>query len=160
MTSDDLSFVEEFPHGSAAYQEACVLRHTFLRLPLGLELANADKAEDAEQLHFGLFSQEEDGPHLLIGACIGKPLENEDDKTIQMRQVVIHEAWRSRGLGHKLMLETEELLAGRGYTQFVLYARDEAVPFYERCGYQRCGETLELIGLPHYRMEKAHRKKG
>ena len=128
MSSDDLPFVEEFSHGSVAYQDACALRHTFLRLPLGLELTAADKADDATQLHFGLFSCEggnqenEKGKRLLIGGCIGKLLENENDKTIQFRQVVIHEAWRSQGLGYKLMLETEELLAQRGYKRFILYA--------------------------------------
>ncbi len=156
MPSDSAPpFVEEFPHGSEAYHDACALRHTFLRLPLGLQLTAADKADDFAQLHFGLFTQAgRKKNRLLIGGCICKPLEDAKAKTIQFRQVVIDEAWRSQGLGHQLMRETEELLAEKGFAQFILYARDEAVPFYERCGYQQTGETVELIGLPHHRMEK------
>lgn len=146
--------VEEFPYGSEAYRDACVLRHVFLRVPLGLELTAADKADDATQLHFGLFSTDDSENRFLIGGCIGKPVEGDEARTIQFRQVVIDEAWRSRGLGIKLMLEAEKLLGGRGFTRFILYARDEAIPFYERCGYQQEGKILELIGLPHFLMVK------
>ncbi len=153
MSKKESFFIEEFPYGSAVYQNACALRHTFLRQPLGLELTAADVADDAEQFHFGLFALEKE-TRLLIGGCIGKPVESEDGKTIQFRQVVVDATWRSRGLGCRLMLETEKLLAQRGYTQFILYARDEAAPFYERCGYQKCGETMDILGLPHSCMKK------
>lgn len=153
MPKDDSLFVEEFQYGSAAYRDACTLRHAFLRLPLGLELTAADTADDADQLHFGLFTKDDEGKQLLLGGCICKPVEGTIN-TMQFRQVVIDEAWRSRGLGYQLMLDTEKLLTQQSYSQFLLYAREEAVPFYEHCGYQQTGETVELIGISHFRMVK------
>ena len=73
---------------------------------------------------------------------------------MQVRQVVVHGDWRGKGAGRLLMDEAEKRLSELGFTRFVLYAREESASFYERCGYQRTGEALELIGFKHWRMEK------
>ncbi len=136
--------VRSIEYGSAEYAQACELRRRFLREPLGLELTEADVAGDDSQHHFGLFDQ----GGSLIGNVTGKP-DPDDAITVRIRQMVIDERRRERGLGRRLLTEAERLLAERGFKRSILYARDEAAPFYERCGYQDTGENAELIGLPH-----------
>lgn len=143
-------------YDSPEYHALCDLRRRFLRLPVGLELTGADVAGEESQHLFGLFLADGRGER-LVGGLIGKPLPDSGDSSVQMRQVVLHEDWRGRGLGRDMMASAEEELARMGYRRFVLFAREEATPFYARCGYRRTGETRELIGLEHWRMEKERR---
>ena len=142
--------VEEFPYGSPVYAASCELRRRFLREAIGLKLTEADVRDDAEQHHYGLF----DARRELIGSLVGKPRPDLGEGVAQIRQVVVHEQLRERGHGSKLMREAERLLAERGFTRLVLFARAESASFYERCGYQPVGEVVELIGIDHQRMEK------
>lgn len=139
-------------YGSAEYEEMLVLRRRFLREPLGLPLSDKDVLGEEGQHHFAL--QTEDGK--TIGGLIGKPIADSGDDTVQIRQVVVHEDNRRTGCGTKLMAEAEGHLARLGFARFVLYAREESASFYERCGYQRTGESKELLGLLHVRMEKTN----
>ena len=144
--------VRSIDHGSAEYRAACELRHRFLREPLGLRLTDDDVAGEETQHHFGLFVTE-GGAERLVGGVIGAP-DPVDPPTVRIRQMVVHEADRGRGLGRVLLAGAEAALAERGFSRFVLYARPEATGFYERCGYSATGETAELIGLEHLRMAK------
>jgi predicted GNAT family N-acyltransferase len=36
----------------------------------------------------------------------------------------------------------------------VLHAREEAVPFYERLGYEKHGESFIAVTIPHFFMHK------
>ncbi len=118
-------------------------------MPLGLGLSAKDVAREEFQYHYGLF--DDDGT--LIGNVIGKP-DPDDTITVRIRQMVVDDAYRGRGCGRQLLAGAEQLLAERGFVRTILYARDEAVPFYERCGYVNTGENAVLIGLPHHRMRK------
>lgn len=164
-------------YDSPEYHAARELRRGFLREPLGLPLSEEDIAGEESQHHFGLFEDDArqenvagagatapggppspaggsgDTTEALIGAVIGKP-DPDDPAAVRIRQMVVHADRRERGLGRLLLTEAETLLAERGYRRVVLYARDEAIGFYERCGYRQTGETAELIGLEHHRMEK------
>lgn len=146
--------VARFEFGSPEYAAACALRHAFLRLPLGLVLTDADRVGEERDLHFGLFVEGPDGAPLLVGGCIGRPRREVGAGWVQLRQVVVDEAWRSRGMGRKLIAGAERLLADEGFTHALLWARAEAAPFYERCGYAPTGEKGRLIGLEHERFEK------
>lgn len=144
--------VRPIEFGSAEYQEACDLRRRFLREPLGLELSASDVAGEESQHHYGLFD-DSDGSGTLIGNVVGKP-DPDDAVTVRIRQMVVDESRRGGGLGRELLSGAEALLAEKGFRRSILYARDEAVPFYERCGYLDTGENAVLIGMPHRRMRK------
>ncbi|MEQ8850131.1 GNAT family N-acetyltransferase [Botrimarina sp.] len=147
--------VRPIEYGSADYQAAKELRRRFLREPLGLELTDADTAGEDHQHHYGLFAAGDppapDG--WLLGAAIGMP-DALDPATVRIRQVVVHSDWRSRGAGRQLMAEAERALAALGFQRCVLYARENAQSFYERCGYRATGAAKELIGLPHLEFQK------
>jgi predicted GNAT family N-acyltransferase len=53
------------------------------------------------------------------------------------------------------MVERSEAIAREhGFTDMILHARESAVPFYERLGYERVGERFEEVSIPHWRMRK------
>lgn len=147
--------VRPIEFGSVDYESAKELRRRFLREPLGLDLSPADLAGEELQHHFGLFDSATTpaAADLLLGAVTGKP-DPDDALTVRIRQMVIDAERRGAGLGRRLLVGAERLLAARGFERSILYARDEAVPFYERCGYLDTGENAMLIGLPHHRMRK------
>ena len=141
--------VRPLEYGSAEYVAARELRRRFLREPIGLDLTAEDTAGEASQHHFGLFNEAGD----LLGGVIGKA-DPEQAGVVRIRQMVVDEAHRDRGLGRRLLLAAEGLLADEGFTRSILFARPEAAAFYERCGYAYTGDRAELIGFTHHRMEK------
>ena len=157
--------IRPIQHTSPEYEATLDLRRRFLREPLGLELTEADTKNDAEQHHFGIYSQNEQlgagqlgtgqaGDAHLIGSVIGMPIQHDGEKGIRIRQMVVDEAWRGKQVGRQLLLGAEEQLAKKGYHHFELYARPEAAPFYEKCGYEPTGETELLIGILHQHYAK------
>ncbi|QDT70214.1 putative N-acetyltransferase YjcF [Planctomycetes bacterium MalM25] len=145
--------VRSITHGSDEYRLACDLRHRFLRVPLGLVLTAKDVAREEFQYHYGLFEGDPGDEGALLGSVSGKP-DPDDTITVRIRQMVVDDAHRGRGCGRALLTGAERLLAERGFRRSILYAREEAAPFYERCGYVDTNENAVLIGLPHRRMRK------
>ncbi len=50
--------------------------------------------------------------------------------------------------------EAEALCRRRGFRKIILHAREDAVEFYRRLGYQTEGEAFIEIGLKHRLMAK------
>ena len=59
---------------------------------------------------------------------------------------------RGRGIGVKLMRETIAAARLRGHEEVVLAAQIQAMPFYERLGFQAYGEVFLDAGIPHRNM--------
>lgn len=75
----------------------------------------------------------------------------------QVRQVVVAPQARGLGVGSLLMDALEARAAEQGATTLWLYARDTAVAFYRRRGFESHGDWFvsELTGIAHIAMEKA-----
>jgi predicted GNAT family N-acyltransferase len=130
-----------------AYRQALDLRTAVLRAPLGLSLNPEDLADDARQLHFGLFEDQ----HLL--ACVLAAPRG--GGRIKIRQMAVRPDRQGRGLGRALLEQAMAHLAASGFTDFELHARLVVVGFYERLGFQRAGPVFTEVGLPHVRMTRA-----
>lgn len=150
--------VRPIEFGSAEYAAFCELRRRFLREPLGLELTAHDVEGEDRQHLFGLFREAPGDAASLVGGLAARPeprgVIDPAGQAVRLRQVVVHDEWRSRGHGSLMLREAERLLAERGVTEATLWARGEAVEFYLRNGYRGTGERQTLIGLEHERLEK------
>ena len=62
---------------------------------------------------------------------------------------------RGNGAGRKLMEGLIHEAKRRGYHRLVLAAQIEAIPFYEKTGFQTTGEEFMECGIPHVMMEMA-----
>lgn len=73
----------------------------------------------------------------------------------QIRYMAVGPAHRKSGIGRMLILELEQLATDAGVEKIILQAREEAVPFYQHCGYEIVMETFLLYGqIRHFLMEK------
>lgn len=134
------------PHGSPAYEETVALRDDILRRPLGLVYPPEMLGAEASDYHLACYS---DG--VLAGCLILTPI---DERTVQMRQVAVAEAMQGTGIGRAMVERSEEIARAQGFAEMVLNARDTAIPFYDRLGYERVGEEFEEVGIRHWRMRK------
>lgn len=138
---------EEAVWDSARYLALLALREKVLREPLGLTLSTADRAQDLVHRHFGIW--ESDG---TAGACaVVVPLSPEVWK---IRQMAVAASLRGQGLGRRVVERVTAVALSAGVQRLVLHAREPAMPFYERLGFQAEGERFQEVGLPHFLMKK------
>lgn len=129
------------------YDAAVALRYEILRKPLGLEFDPEQLAEEYAHFHLAAFAAD----HRLIGYLNLTPL---DEHTVKMRQVAVAAAWQGKGVGQRLVVASEDFARARGFREMVLHARDTAVPFYEKLGYEAYDEPFEEVTIPHRKMRK------
>ena len=138
----------------AVKKNAEIVRRHGARPVLFMSWAYSDKPEMTEQL-----AAEYDQRHLVAtaasGAIVGylnlTPL---DAQTVKMRQVAVSPEAQGQGIGTALVRFSEALAAQQGFHEMVLHARETAVPFYLRLGYEQVGERFEEVGIPHFKMRK------
>lgn len=139
--------VVEAPHGEPLYQRMVILRDAVLRKPLGLAFTPEQLAAEHSDLHFAVLSADEQ----VIGTVIASPRGSD---SYQLRQMAIDDSYRGRGIGAKLLRAVESQLTERGTRELHLHARDHAVGFYAKQGYQAVGEEFVEVGIAHRRMTK------
>ncbi len=144
MTARDVT-IAGIMLASPEYEAALALREALLRRPLGLGFSQEDREDDRRARHFGAF---------LAGRLVGCVLGVPDADAVRIRQMVVTEEMRGRGIGAGLMAALEASFAAEGITRFRLNARLDAVEFYRRLGFTPLGEPFAELGIPHQRMEK------
>jgi len=142
-----LTFLE-IPFGTPAFDESIRLRYDILREPLGLDFKEEDIAEEYQQIHLGGY----DASMRLVACLVLNPIEAEN--ATKMRQVAVAESHQRKGLGSLLVEESEKLAKTKGFSKMIMNARETAVPFYLRLGYEKFGRKFTEVKVPHYKMRK------
>ena len=78
----------------------------------------------------------------------------------QIRYMAVSEAHQGQQLGRRLLRALEQQAYQAGYRQLQLNARESAVGFYRKLGYQERSEAPTQFGIGHKRMEKSWRLTG
>ena len=133
-------------HGSSQYKQACKLRDEILRRPLGLSLYAEDLQTESTFYHYGIFDED-----TIIACVVAVP---DTGALVQIRQMAVVKGSRSKGVGTRLLEYTEGSLLKKGFSNFFLNARREAVPFYQKLGYRPIGDEFLEVSIPHRKMEK------
>jgi GNAT superfamily N-acetyltransferase len=129
----------------ASYRD---LRWRVLRAPWNQPLA-PDAGEDQEDQVHAMIT-DASGAVLSVGRIIFKP-----NGEAQVRSMATEESHRGRGLGRRIIEYLEQAARRRGVTAISLNAREDAVPFYARLGYEPTGEGPLLFGcIRHTTMRK------
>jgi predicted GNAT family N-acyltransferase len=139
--------LRELTWGSPDYDASVTLRSQVLRQPLGLYPGPEERPQEAKLRHLGAF----DGERLV--ACL--MLEDRGEGRAKMRQVAVAFEYQRRGVGSKLVAFSERVAREAGFREMVLNARETAVPFYERHGYEKHGEPFTEVTVTHFAMSKA-----
>jgi predicted GNAT family N-acyltransferase len=135
----------EYRHRSADYEAALELRMSILRGPLGLTFDPTDLEKEASEIHLGAF----DGEHLVATLTL-TPHGNR----VKMRQVAVSSEHQGEGIGSQLVTFSESHARALGFEEMILHARETAVPFYLRLGYEVVGEPFIEVTIPHRAMQR------
>lgn len=128
------------------YQQVITLRQRVLRAPLGLDIRNDDLEPEKEQI---IFIYEE---NKIVKGCV--LLQQYDAETFKLRQMAVDNCEQGKGIGMELVHAADLYAVLVGKTRVILHARETALPFYQKLGYEITGEPLTEVGLPHRIMEK------
>lgn len=133
-------------HNSELYQHAVVLRNRILREPLGLKLDPVALANETGDIH-------------LVGLLDGKVVASVtltpiDAAVLRARQVAIDDSLQGKGVGTQLMRAAESLALSNGFRRMTLHARESAIPFYVKLGYEKEGRRFQEIGIAHQIMSR------
>lgn len=141
---------EIIQHGTPAYQKTVALRDAVLRRPLGMVFSAEQLAEEHDQVHIAHFD-------FLTGealACLILQKSSQFPEQVKMRQVAVAPHLQRQGIGSKMCAFAEAFARQQGYQKMYCHARDSAVPFYQKRGYQIFGEAFEEVGIKHFAMAK------
>jgi predicted GNAT family N-acyltransferase len=129
------------------------VRQPVLREGKPVESCHFDGDDLETTSHFGLYLDEN-----LIGVVsvfkIINPIFNTTNQ-FQIRGMAILPQFQKNGFGQKLVIHCEEFIKNLNGTLIWFNAREKAVPFYEKLGYQKVGNPFSIadIGI-HYIMKK------
>ncbi|WP_346317354.1 GNAT family N-acetyltransferase [Chitinophaga sp. YIM B06452] len=136
--------IRTIEYGSCDYHDMVALRDKILRRPLGLTFSPEYLQQEISDVLIGGFENEQ-----IIGCCILSPV---DENTVQLRQMAVDETMQRSGTGSKILAFAEQQARASGFSELMMHARKEAVPFYEKNGYQVRGEEFTEVNIPHYEM--------
>jgi len=87
------------------------------------------------------------------GAVVGTArLRVTDQGVAKAERVAVHRELRGHGVGRRVMRALEAEAARQGHAAVVLGAQLDAVPFYERLGYESYGPVFLDAGIEHRMM--------
>jgi predicted GNAT family N-acyltransferase len=128
------------------YTQVIELRQRVLRAPLGLDIRNDDLEAETEQI---IFIYEEGGK--VLGCVL---LQQYDATSFKLRQMAVDSDVQGRGIGAALVNAADLYAVQAGKHKMILHARDVAIPFYQKLGYEVTGTEFLEVGIPHHKMEK------
>ena len=124
------------------YQECLKIRFEVLRKPLGMIIT-------AEEIQ-----RDKDTTHILL-TVDRKPAGTVSLLGNRLRQMAVLDEYQGLKLGSRLVCYLEDLARARQIPEIILDARYNAIPFYEKLGYECCSDIYEKIGILHRDMKKA-----
>jgi N-acetylglutamate synthase-like GNAT family acetyltransferase len=123
------------------------LRFAVLRVPLGLGRETLGTEHDHSSLHWVAL----DGD-AVVGCVLLLP---SDTSRARLRAMAVDSPWRGRGVGRALVAALERDALELGYREIFMHARENAIGFYQRLGYQLSGDRFSEVGIPHRIMSKS-----
>lgn len=136
------------PETEAQWQAYYQLRYLILRAPWQQPLGS--ERDELEQQAFHRMIVDTQGEVLAVGR-----LHQVDADTMQVRYMAVAETARGSGLGAMLLKALEQQAVDAGARHIILNARDSALTFYKKSGYQTGAEQPALFGIAHFQMTKA-----
>jgi N-acetylglutamate synthase-like GNAT family acetyltransferase len=136
------------PQTDSEWKAYYALRFNVLREPWNQPLGSEVLADEDQAIHA---IAQEDGEVLGVAR-----MHESAEKQGQVRCVATATSAQGKGIGKAIMAYLEDQAKAKGWTEIVLEARENAVPFYQRIGYTIIAESYLLFGeIQHYRMKKA-----
>lgn len=135
------------PETENEWDEYYDLRYRVLREPLQQPRGSERNEGDETGIHFALYHE---GKLKAIAR-----LDEHSLDTAQTRFVAVEFEEQGKGYGKLIMYAVEQEATEKEYTKMILHARDYAVDFYLKLGYEMVEPSYKLFDvLQHYLMVK------
>lgn len=131
---------------SDEYQEMLNLRYEVLRKPLGLNYTAEQLSAEATDYFLGGYEDDK-----LVACLKITPLSKHQ---FQLKQMAVHPIYQGLGHGAQLVTFAESNLKMKGANKIILHARQSAIGFYQKLGYECFGDEYFEVGIPHRSMQK------
>ena len=136
------------PRNQIEYNDYYYFRWKYLRKPLNQRIGSERDDIESESIHKMIKNKKEN----II--AVGR-IHWVDEVSSQIRYFAVDNTYRRRGIGSYLMKHFEEISYSRKIKFIILNARENAVPFYQKLGYNITEKSNLLYGkIQHYRMQK------
>ena len=90
---------------------------------------------------------------LLNGHCIGTGrLVDLGNRQAQIGRMAVLAPFRNQGVGRQILEKLVDLARSQGAESIVLHSQENAIPFYEKLGFQARGPTYDEAGIAHRNM--------
>lgn len=125
------------------YKQEQDLRNRILLRPIGLP-DHGWEMDDHKAWHF--VAVEKDA---VVGCVILVPLA---DRGAQLKQMAVETGNQSRGIGRMLVEALLTFAKTQRLQEIICHARDTAIPFYLKSGFEIYGEPFLEVSVPHHHM--------
>lgn len=122
------------------------LRWRILRAPWDLPRGSERDEFEETAYHLGIFSN---GVPLAVGR-----LHKLDAKKGQIRAMAVDPEYQRRGLGSEILRGLEDEARLQDLDEVMLHGREQAVPFYQKHGYEVVSPGPLSWGIKHFGMRK------
>ena len=136
------------PKTEKDFQQYYHLRWRILRKPWGQEEDSDRDSNDENYYHIMA---------VINGNTVGVArLEFPDNGFAQLRYMAVDDVYQGYGIGRKIVDHMEQYSKENNVHELFLNARENAVGFYEKLGYQVTGKSYLLFdSIQHYKMLKS-----
>ena len=134
---------------SDEHLDSIEIRRQVLRQPLGLDFTQEELDAEKDQFQFIVYLFDK-----LMGVMILKRVENDSNAVFKMRQVAVLPQYQGQGAGRFMVRFAENWARSMGAERIELHARETALNFYLKYGYNVVGGVFEEVGIPHFKMIK------
>jgi predicted GNAT family N-acyltransferase len=124
------------------------LRYEILRKPWNQPRQSTKDEWEDQSIH--ILMVDDNGDEIACGR-----LQINSKEEGQIRSMAVKSNMQGKGLGKKIIAWIEARAKELQLKRIILDARENAVKFYESCGYKVVGDSYLLFGIiKHYKMEK------
>lgn len=135
------------PLTAEEFDEYYYLRWKILRKPWNQSPGSETDLAEEKSIHAMIMNGDR-----AMGVC---RMQFNDSYTAQIRYMAVDSRYQKLGLGRKLIMFLEQRAIENHRHRIYLDARENAVEFYESCGYKVIKTSYLLFGeIQHYGMEK------
>lgn len=136
------------PSSELEWEKYYDLRYRVLRQPWGQVRGSERNEGDLNGIHICLFQDK-------IPVAIAR-LDKSEEGVGQVRFMAVEPSFQGKGLGKLVMEEAELQAKTKNYHKIILHARENAVEFYKKLGYELIAPSHLLFGeIQHFLMEKS-----
>ena len=137
------------PKSSEEFRKYYNLRYEILRNPWGQPIGSERDEEEETSIH-RMIIDEKTGEVLAVGR-----LQFNSKDEAQIRYMAVSDDWQGQGLGSQIIAALEDFAQRNGNKWMILSARENALQFYNKNGYEILRKTHLLFDdIQHWLMRK------